>query len=76
MKNKILSRYYVIAEIVLESPLSLSGGMEEYTDSDVMRDGEGRLVIPGLLSQVLSEDIWDKKRMRKVYLAILPKYRK
>lgn len=47
MKNAIISRYYVIAEIILASPLSLSGGIGENTDSDVMRDGEGKLVIPG-----------------------------
>lgn len=47
MVNKIMSRYYITADIILASPLSLSGGMEENTDSDVMRDGEGRLLISG-----------------------------
>lgn len=47
MKNRIISRYYVAADIVLASPLSLSGGDSEHTDSDVMRDGEGRLLLPG-----------------------------
>ena len=47
MKNRIISRYYVAADIVLASPLSLSGGDGEHTDSDVMRDGEGRLLLPG-----------------------------
>lgn len=47
MTNKIMSRYYIAAELTLASPLSLSGGIEENTDSDVMRDGEGRLFVPG-----------------------------
>lgn len=47
MTNKIISRFYIVAELTLASPLSLSGGTEENTDADVMRDGEGRLVIPG-----------------------------
>lgn len=47
MGNKIISRYYIAANIVLASPLSLSGGNGEHTDSDVMCDGEGRPLIPG-----------------------------
>ena len=45
--NKILKRYYITAKIELASPLALSNGFEENTDSDVLRNGNGEAFIPG-----------------------------
>lgn len=45
--NKILKRYYITAEIELASPLALSNGSEENTDSDVLCNGKDEAFIPG-----------------------------
>lgn len=47
MKNLIRKRCYYAAEIILHSPLSISSGMNEYTDSDVLVNGEGEPFVPG-----------------------------
>ena len=45
--NKILKRKYYALEIELISPLKVSNGQEIHSDSDVMRNGNGILFIPG-----------------------------
>ena len=45
--NKILKRKYYALEIELISPLKVSNGQEIHSDSDVMRNGNGVLFIPG-----------------------------
>jgi len=45
--NKILKRKYYALEIELKSPLKVSNGQEIHSDSDVMRNGNGMLFIPG-----------------------------
>jgi CRISPR/Cas system CSM-associated protein Csm3 (group 7 of RAMP superfamily) len=48
MKNKrILKRKYYAITIQLTSPLSVAGSSSVYTDSDVIRNGNGELFIPG-----------------------------
>lgn len=45
--NVIIQRVYLLLNIKLSSPLSVSGGEEEFTDSDVMKDYDGHPFIPG-----------------------------
>ncbi|MDO5423022.1 MAG: RAMP superfamily CRISPR-associated protein [Eubacteriales bacterium] len=47
MKNPIRKRCYYAAEVTLCSPLSVSSGMNEYTDSDVLVNGSGEVFVPG-----------------------------
>lgn len=47
MSNSVIKRKYYAIEIVLVSPLSVSGGLKEYTDSDVLRNGNGEVFVPG-----------------------------
>ena len=45
--NKIVRREYYAMDVVLASPLCVSGGEHELTDADVMRDYEGTPFVPG-----------------------------
>lgn len=45
--NKIVKRSYYAVEISLRSPLALSGGENETTDMDVLRNSKGEAFIPG-----------------------------
>ncbi len=45
--NKIVRREYYAMDVVLVSPLCVSGGEHELTDADVMRDYEGTPFVPG-----------------------------
>lgn len=45
--NKIIKRNYYAVEIRLKSPLALSGGENELTDMDVLRNSQGEVFIPG-----------------------------
>lgn len=45
--NKIIKRYYITVEIELASPLALSNGSGENTDSDVLCNKNGETFIPG-----------------------------
>lgn len=45
--NRIVRRYCIEADILLETPLSISSGMDEGTDADVLRNAEGKPFIPG-----------------------------
>ena len=47
MNRKISMRKYYAVALRLASPLSISNGENENTDSDVLRDGNGNLFIPG-----------------------------
>lgn len=47
MSNSVVRRKYYAIEIVLQSPLSVSGGADEYTDSDVLRNADGEVFVPG-----------------------------
>lgn len=44
---EIIERKYYAIEIKLASPLCVSNGMDEYSDSDVLRNGNGELFVPG-----------------------------
>lgn len=45
--NRILERKYYALDVELASPLNLSGGVSEYTDSDVLVNGQGEVFVPG-----------------------------
>lgn len=45
--NKIVKRSYYAVKISLRSPLALSGGENETTDMDVLRNSRGEAFIPG-----------------------------
>ena len=44
---EILERKYYAIQIKLASPLCVSNGLDEYSDSDVLRNGSGELFVPG-----------------------------
>ncbi len=46
-KHKILSRKYISIMVKLVSPISISNGENENTDSDIMLNGKGEFFIPG-----------------------------
>ena len=45
--SKITSRVYYKINVILKSPLSVSGGKSSNTDADVLRNGSGEVFIPG-----------------------------
>lgn len=45
--NQILKREVIFVQIQFVSPLSVSSGENEWTDSDVLRDGEGNPFVSG-----------------------------
>ncbi len=47
MRNKINKCKYYALDIKLISPMCVSGGISENTDSDVLRNGDGELFVPG-----------------------------
>ena len=48
MKNrKITKRVYYALDVVLKSPLNVSGGQDLFSDSDVIRNGSGECFVPG-----------------------------
>ncbi len=46
-KNKIIKKIYLKGEIELQSPVMLSSGEDELTDSDFIRDWDGNFFLPG-----------------------------
>lgn len=46
MKNAIIKKKVFWIQVALESPLNISSGKEDITDSDVIRDYDGRLFVP------------------------------
>lgn len=47
MINGVVKKIVFYIDVLLESPLSVSGGDEEITDHDVLRDYDGKPFIPG-----------------------------
>lgn len=47
MSNKIIKAKYFAIQIKVVSPICVSSGVADYTDSDVMRNGDGEIFIPG-----------------------------
>ena len=45
--KSILNRKVLYVQVQLTSPLSVSSGENEWTDSDVLRDGNGELFVTG-----------------------------
>ena len=45
--NSIVKRIYIAADVELASPLSISNGTAENTDSDVLKNASGEIFIPG-----------------------------
>lgn len=60
--NKILKRYYIAAKIELASPLALSNGFDENTDSDVLCNGMGEVFIPGTSIAGAFRNYLDKRK--------------
>ena len=46
--NSIVKRIYIAADVELASPLSISNGTAENTDSDVLKNVSGEVFIPGI----------------------------
>lgn len=46
-ENRIIRRKYYAADVTLLSPLSVSSGLNETTDADVLVNGNGEIFIPG-----------------------------
>lgn len=46
MKNSIIKKKVFWIQVELESPLNISSGKEDITDSDVIRDYDGTLFVP------------------------------
>ncbi len=46
MKNAIIKKKVFWIQVELESPLNISSGKEDITDSDVIRDYDGTLFVP------------------------------
>lgn len=47
MNRKILMRKYFAVLVQLASPLNVSSGADQYSDSDVLRNGRGEVFVPG-----------------------------
>ena len=47
MSNKIIKRIYYAFNVKLLSPLTTSSGESEYTDSDLLRNSDGQVFVPG-----------------------------
>lgn len=47
MTHAVIKRIYYAFELELDSPLSISNGRDDFTDSDLLRDGNGTPFIPG-----------------------------
>lgn len=47
MTCAVIKRIYYAFELELDSPLSISSGRDDFTDSDLLRDGKGMPFIPG-----------------------------
>lgn len=47
MSNRIKSCKYIAIRVKVASPICVSSGVADYTDSDVMRNGDGDVFIPG-----------------------------
>ncbi len=45
--NVIEKRLYMAIEVKLASPLSIGSGISDFTDSDVMSNGDGEIFVPG-----------------------------
>lgn len=63
--GKIIKRYYINAEIRLETPLTISNGDNEYTDSDVLRNSAGEIFIPGTALAGAFRNFLNKKKNMK-----------
>ncbi len=44
MTNRMIKRKVFYIQLKLSSPLSVSSGEDEWTDSDVLRDGTGKTI--------------------------------
>ena len=47
MSNKVIKKYVYCIQVSLASPLCISSGDGDLTDSDVVVNGEGMPFIPG-----------------------------
>ena len=45
--KKIIEKQYYAFKLRLASPLNVSAGLSEETDADVLRNGDGEVIIPG-----------------------------
>lgn len=46
-ENRVIRRKYYAADVTLLSPLSVSSGLNETTDADVLVNGNGEIFVPG-----------------------------
>lgn len=63
--GKIIKRYYICAEIELETPLTISNGESEYTDSDVLKNANDKVFIPGTALAGAFRNYLDKEKDKK-----------
>lgn len=66
--KKIKSCKYYALRIEVASPICVSSGVAEYTDSDVMRNGDGEVFIPGTtLAGAFRSYIENKKNEQSIF---------
>ena len=63
--GKIIKRYYINAKIRMETPLAISNGEKEYTDSDVLKNSQGKIFIPGTALAGAFRNFLDCKKTKK-----------
>lgn len=67
MKNPIQKRSYYAIEVELCSPLCVSSGKSIYTDSDVIRNGNGEVFVPGTsIAGALRNYLGDAKNEKSI----------
>ena len=74
--GKIIKRYYINAEIKLETPLTISNGENEHTDSDVLRNANEKIFIPGTALAGAFRNYLDKEKNKKCSFGYSSKIKK
>lgn len=68
MKNPIKYRKYYAAELVLASPMAVSGGEDYESDADLIRNRDGEVFIPGSsLAGALRNYVSQKENREKLF---------
>ena len=67
MSNKIQKRVYYAVRIRLCSPLNITGSESAFSDSDIIRNGEGALFVPGTsIAGALRNYLGEKKDQESI----------
>lgn len=67
-ENRIIRRKYYAADVTLLSPLSVSSGLNETTDADVLVNGNGEIFVPGTsLAGAMRNALGQKKKEKGIF---------